>query len=547
MHYFFPVVPRFMIDCCRECCTFLTMKGIRKIVIILLAMVISVAVVSGCSKSIPDEVEPNDTFSRAQKLEENGSVRGFLHSAGDVDCYMVTVAGPTVLDISLSAVRGINHSIKIWRGDGSTTLLKHIDDYRKSAPERFCNMYADRGVLYITVQHGDKDPKRPNTENPYILSVKTRSLAFLEEQEPNDGRVSATPLSAGKEVSGYFSPAYDRINQNADHPYREEDWYALDIALDGEAPALIDVELSGVPGVNSVLYVYNSAMGEVGAYNVNGTGEGESARGIGVTASGRYYIMVTTEGYHSNSDVPYQLYVSQRQYDSTMEMEPNNSIAEANVLQQSEISGKIFPGGDKDMYKIPGPGRPTLFTIEVVPPASMDISVNVYNESSEKIFEANQGRKGESQIIPNVYAAKALYVEVLSRRGDSDEQGQYRLLVSSQPYVSGYEIEPNGKKASATAVNTDTITGYTSFPGDVDYYFLEYPKRKNLRFGVKAALGSKIKVSVTDPLGYIIRSERISGDNEKSFTEMIDGKGYLIVESVDANYREPYTIDIRGE
>lgn len=510
-------------------------------------IMVCVLVAAGCSKSIPREVEPNNTFRDAMKLEENGSVNGYFNSADDIDCYMINLSEPAVLDISLNAVRGINHSIKIWRSDGEPKLLKTVDDYRKSAPERFCNMYAEPGVYYVTVQHGDKDPKRPNTENLYTLSAKTRSRAFLEEQEPNDSSTAATPVSAGKEISGYFSPAYNRLNQDAGHPYREEDWYVLDIDLEGDTPALIDIELSGVPGVNSVLSVYNSSMGEIGVYNVQGIGKGESARGIGVTASGRYYVMVTTDGYHTNCDVPYQLYISRRPYDSTVEMEPNNTVSDANVLQQSEISGKVFPGGDKDMYKIPDPGRPTLFTIEAAPPDTMDISVNVYNETGEKMFEANQGRKGVSEIIPNVYSSKALYVEVLSRRGDSDEQGQYRLMVSSQPYVNGYEIEPNGKKSAATAVNGDTVTGYTSFQGDVDYYFLEYPKRKKLRFTAKAAMGSNIKVSVTDPLGYIIRSERISGDREKSFTEMIDGKGYLIVESLEANYREPYTIEIQEE
>ncbi|HPQ54024.1 MAG TPA: hypothetical protein PK253_12310 [Spirochaetota bacterium] len=523
------------------------MRDIIKTSASLTAVLICCVLAAGCSKSIPAEVEPNNTFNTAMKLEDNGAVTGYFNSADDVDCYQVTLHEPAVLDISLNAVRGINHSIKIWRRDGEPRLLKYIDDFRKSSPERFCNMYADRGVYYITVQHGDKDPKRPNTENPYTLSLKARSLAFLEEKEPNDGHISATPVTVGKEISGYFSPVYDRLNQNADHPFREEDWYALDIVLEGETPSLIDVELSGVPGVNSVLYVYNAAMGEVGAYNVHGIGKGESARGIGVTASGRYYIMVTTEGYQSNCDVPYQIYVSQRPYDSTMEMEPNNTVGDANPLQQSEISGKIFPGGDKDMYKIPGPGRPTMFTIEAAPPETIDISVNVYNEAGETISGANQGKKGVPEILPNVYASKSLYVEVLSRRGDSDEQGTYRLMVSSQPYINGYEIEPNGKKASATAVSADTVTGYTSFQGDVDYYFLEYPKRKTLRFTAKAALGSKIKVSVTDPLGYIIRSERISGDAEKSFTEMIDGKGYLIIESLEANYREPYTIEIQEE
>ena len=77
------------------------------------------------------------------------------------------------------------------------------------------------------------------------------------------------------------------------------------------------------------------------------------------------------------------------------------------------------------------------------------------------------------------------------------------------------------------------------------YFYLEYPARVRCNFTVKGIKNSKLKISVTDPLGYIIKTVTVAGNQRKSFTEMIDLKGFLIVESEAENYDEPYSINIR--
>ncbi|HON79482.1 MAG TPA: hypothetical protein PK544_13400, partial [Spirochaetota bacterium] len=62
------------------------MRDIIKTSASLTAVLICCVLAAGCSKSIPAEVEPNNTFNTAMKLEDNGAVTGYFNSADDVDC-----------------------------------------------------------------------------------------------------------------------------------------------------------------------------------------------------------------------------------------------------------------------------------------------------------------------------------------------------------------------------------------------------------------------------------------------------------------------------
>ncbi len=73
---------------------------------------------------------------------------------------------------------------------------------------------------------------------------------------------------------------------------------------------------------------------------------------------------------------------------------------------------------------------------------------------------------------------------------------------------------------------------------------LEYKKRVRKKFTLHGIKNSEIKISITDPLGFVIKTESVNDANSISFNEMIDSKGYVIIESVKENYDEPYTIEL---
>lgn len=511
--------------------------SIKNLVLILLFFFIL-----GCSQKKIHESEPNDAFAKANKIEIDSVISGFFNTKNDIDFYMLELTTPKVIDIHISAIKGINHAFKIWRYDEGHTLIKYIDDLRKSSPERMCNLFADKGLYYIAIEHGKRDNRKENNETSYKLQLSGRSWDN-EEREPNDDISSANYLEIGSEVLGFFSPAYNRLNFNSENSLREEDWYFLEIDLEAESPLLLDIELSGTPNINSKLCLLNSNLQTLGYSDSNEIGSGELLKEIGITLSGTYYIIVTSN-YESNNDIPYRLLVTSRFYDYTSEIEPNNSPDESNIIIESDTTGRIYPDGDRDYYRQNITDKAELFKIEVIPPENLDIKIELIGIDNNKLLEVNNYGKGEKEIIPNAHISNDFFIVVSAGRGEQNIDFTYNLSVSSIPFQDNFEVEPNDSKELATIINVKTINGFISKKGDIDYYYLEYNKRVNKRFTIKGIKDSELKISITDSLGYIIKSKNIRGEQTESLTEMIDKKGYIIVESLSDNYEDPYSIDI---
>ena len=516
----------------------------REIIIVYVSLILLGA--ASCKDSSIAEQEPNNSFTSATEARLHAKIKGYIDKSDDQDFYRLEIVEPVVLDITLSAVKGVNHALKIYHAMGDTQLLiKVVDDLRKSSPERICNLFCQRDIYFIAVLHGSKDIPRANRENPYTLSLLGREPGDNEELEVNDSAEMARPIDFDTVYVGYFSPSYNQLNENRESPLREEDWYYIDISLDEEKPLLIDAELTGVPEVNAMIYVIDSELREISQSDTRGVGSGEFLKGVGITKSGRYYVMVTSRNFGSNSDIPYNLQILKREYDYSMEMEPNNTSENANDIVDGRIYGTISPEGDVDYFLYRISEQASLYRIAVEPPPELNIRVRVYNAMNKKLYEIDNSKNDEVEILPNAFIEGDFFIELSSDHRRYDQEHPYSLSVASIPYTEDSEIESNDTIERATKIKGDAIVGYTSRRNDVDYFYLEYPARVRCNFTVKGIKNSKLKISVTDPLGYIIKTVTVAGNQRKSFTEMIDLKGFLIVESEAENYDEPYIINIR--
>ncbi len=178
-------------------------------------------------------------------------------------------------------------------------------------------------------------------------------------------------------------------------------------------------------------------------------------------------------------------------------------------------------------------------------PPEINVKMRIYNAMKRKLYEIDNNKNDQREILPNAFIEGDFFIEVYSDQRVYNQEYTYSLSVSSMPYSVENEIEPNDSSAKATRIKGDLIIGYTSRNNDVDYYYLEYDQRVRCNFNIKGIRNSRLKISVTDPLGYIIKTITLVGNQKKSFNEMIDIKGFIIVESVTESYDEPYSIDIR--
>jgi len=512
---------------------------------LIIALIAPLWCVSSCTKKGRMEKEPNNSFSTANEIVPDERFLGFMDSPTDRDFYALHCGQSGILDIQLSGVKGINLALKIWKGQDDPKLIKWVDDNRKSSPERFANLSITPGTYYFEICQSDRDAKKSDKENPYELILKSRD-AISEESEPNDSKEDAGTMYPDKEITGYFSPAYNRLNNDKENLNREEDWYVMDVSLKSDSPMLMDVSLTGVSGVNSMLCLYDSEGKEIAMSDNGGAGEPESIAGAGIKKSGRYYIMVTSKGYTANHEEPYTLKASLREHDPGAEMEPNDDFETANTVVNNVIVGKIASKDDKDVFLYQANNGPSLYRIELRPPEDMDAMMTLYSSDREPIIDISGGGKGRKAVYPDFFTDKDFYIAVTAKSGDKPSSGNYVLSVAPLKNIDGMEREPNNDMSQANRINGKSISGFTSYKGDKDYFLLTYDTRVREKFEVRGVKEGAVRVSITDPLGYITKSVDVKGDRKVIFSEMIDKKGYIIIESLSEDYDNPYIINLGG-
>ncbi|MCX8124403.1 MAG: hypothetical protein N3F66_09585 [Spirochaetes bacterium] len=508
-------------------------------------LIIVILFANGCKKEKIFEIEPNDTYTQANLINIGTSIDGYINTESDIDFYMADVQAPALFDISVSAVKGVNIAFTLWKAtEDGIEPLKYVDDMRKSAPERLRGFKVVRGRYYISVSHGDKDPRIKNTENSYSLLV-TQEDPESFESEPNDTILSANPIQIGVPMRGYYSPAFNKANTNAVNPNREEDWFTFYV---DEAPVVCDIEVAGVTGIEAQLDIVDAQGNVLFSSNPQGQGVSQIAKGIGLPVVGNYYIMVAARNYAANNETPYSLIVTTRSYDNTTEIEPNNIMPSSTQVVNDTIMGRIYPDGDVDYYKYGGDSSDTTFyRVEVTPPMTLDVLFSIYNAKGEELYVINNDGTGHKELHPNCYISAPFYVKVWAKRGQLDMDNSYSLAIAPVTIPNLIDIEPNDTKEQANTSQGNTITGYISKKADTDYYLLHYKGRQKKYFMIKAPEKIPVSFSVTDSLGYILQTVKIKAGQSATINEIIDSKGYCIVKPLNDAYDGIYSIEIKDK
>jgi hypothetical protein len=376
-----------------------------------------------CAEKKDSETEPNNSFSMANALTLGRPMAGYIDSADDRDFFFFKIQEPVIADISLSGIKGVNHSIHLWRGGETPILLKIADDNRKSSPERLRNIHLDPGDYFVSVQHGDRDQKNENRETPYILTVEDR-FSVAEEREPNDSPLDANPIPLNSEITGFYSPAYNRMNLDRENQFREEDWFSFRLDESHEGPRIVKVTVSGVPGIRGELSLIDS-QGRV-IYHAESPGPGMDSMiaNVGITQPGIYYLRLCARGFASNNDIPYVLALATAEFDPAEEFEINDFFEKANVITGNSIRGTIGSATDRDCFLFMSE-RPGQYRLQVTPGGSLDLRVLIHSRDRRPLFELNNFGPGQSEIFANLPVDDALYLTILAPDMAGNEDPSY--------------------------------------------------------------------------------------------------------------------------
>lgn len=501
-----------------------------KYILLLLIIVFS----ADCSRKIQSEIEPNNNLNEANDINIKSEVKGKLSSPSDKDYFTFSVDSEINVKIEVSALKGINHAFGVFSASGGEgSVIKYVDDARKSSPEKLANLTLSKGKYYIAVSHGERDEKRGDDTAEYVLSVYP-SDSSVSEIEPNDFFDSAQKIEYGAEITGYFSPAFNKLNQNSKGRYREEDIFYFSVDASEENPAVIDCSLSGVKGINSVIEICDADGNSVFTADFAGEGKPESVNGLGLMKSGNYYVRVYSKSMTENFEEKYFFSLKKGDFSPERELESNDDFGKANSLQE-KISGTVSDSKDVDyFFRQSESGR--FYSVSVLGDA---VKASIFDKSYRKIYSSDNA--SGSIIFPNIFCDGGYYISVSSRH--SSEPQDYTISISEYEAEKEFETEPNDSIKSAEAVE-ETIKGYYSYSGDKDYYKINPGSREKINFKVKGIDDTDMTVSVTDALGYRIKTVSVKGASEIEFSETVDVSGYLIVEFSGNVSDSDYSIDM---
>ena len=389
------------------------------------------------------ESEPNDNRDLANDLRWGASVSGHFHRRGDDDWYRLVndTPGKTLVRVDLAAVPGVDGQLTIYNEKGSS--LWYANEAEAGEPESIFNIALDQGTHFIRVYGRKSDPS-----NAYVLSTKIIG-PWKEgmEAEPNNRTEDATELPLGQSVEGYF------------HSDGDEDYFKLVVAE--PAKNVIRIELSGVPGADGRLIVYDQDRKTLWDVNDGEKGEPESVTHFAVT-QGTYYIWV--RGYQKNIQDKYILAARLLgPWRENQEAEPNNDIDRANELTlNSPLTGHINKEDDRDCYRliVPAPGVDTV-VIQVSGVPEVRWNLELLDPEEKRLNQSDRGQSGQGEDIVKMKFPPGTYYLRLRVRGGKNTGAEYTLYAGrpQKPPATPEEVQQALTKALDWLASTQQKDG----------------------------------------------------------------------------------------
>ncbi|AKJ02305.1 hypothetical protein ATI61_108305 [Archangium gephyra] len=165
---------------------------------------------------------------------------------------------------------------------------------------------------------------------------------LLNEKEPNERPEQALTLGRDATVSASLG---------ADPSKPDEDWYKLAPA----SPRVADVSVSGLPGGDVVLEVYDAPG--IRSAGINSGGDGKPERFPNLYVERERWVRVATA--RKGTGGAYTLELRYHEPEDGVEREPNDRAVDASPMQFGQaVSGFIGHAADEDWYRLELPEPP---------------------------------------------------------------------------------------------------------------------------------------------------------------------------------------------
>jgi len=388
-----------------------------------------------------DEAEPNDGDEVASPVALGGTARGKIDPETDVDYYRVDVDRAGALQVSLSAVEGVDLTLELV--DASGTSLAKSDRGGVRVKEGFPNVGVTPGRYALIVKRAAKKakpkPKKgapepapaaaPATAPTYELVTQLVDPGKGGEREPDDDRGTAVDLIVGDNATGFIGWTGDR------------DVWKLSVETLSEKN-VVDVQVSAVEGIALELEV-SDGLGQPLALRKAPKGKVIVLRGLmpTVAAGSPPFHYLTVRADKSNPETAYTLHATARVVGTDEELEPNDLVDKPFVLPpERRVIHATWSPGDIDCFAIaPAPAARTV-DIAIDTPSEIDLAAELLIDG-KSVAAANKGGKGVLEKLSGQVPANAKAV-IRVKNPDPNASVEARYDVSVQESNAGGDNAP---------------------------------------------------------------------------------------------------------
>ncbi len=490
---------------------------------------------SRCSNNYIKEKEPNNTLYQAEFINIGEKVKAKL-SNRDIDYFKIYSEKKELFNIILTSKNIENISIDIIKNNKIIKAISFFSNQNKEIIIKNCYISNESINLRIKEKNSQK-----NIE--YKLNiVKSKLNIGNSEKESNDDLVTANIISI---TNGYIVGNYSSfLNMlNFKNNYKDEDWFSFYI---NSSNIILSLEVTGVPGIDSVMELYNKYGVLLKKIDSNGVDEPEVLKNYSIKIPDIYYVRLYNKK-GSNNKIPYQFYINSTPVRKHFEIEPNDNFNNANIISNF-IKGYINPDKDTDFYKF-NTDKPVILNISLTPLNNIDSVIKIYNSNWQLIKIINSKGLNEAEMYPDLFFNKGEYfISISDLSNNQNYQDSYTLTLKQIHNIDKWEKEDNNEFNRSTSIYLNsTLSGFLAPEGDIDIYRLSLQQDTKIKL-----LLSPIPMLDTIITLYNDKYTTITNINKGGIgegeNEDISLKGgkiyYFIIHNVD-NKKCNYSIDYK--
>jgi len=387
------------------------------------------------------ESEPNNDRAHANTLTLNGSNKGAINPAGDVDWWKVTTTSDGQLNITWTAKGGHYTYAYLYDNDGTTLLAS---TFTAGTATIFYDGLQP-GTYYVQMYCYTAT----DTSN-YSISNSLTVAALTNDVEPDGLYTQANTMTLNGSITGHVGFYYNHVRDTVD-------WYKFTTTGDG----LVNLQLA----VSNGQYVYWYLYDGNGTTYLNGTyTAGTFNYNTDGLAAGTYYVKIYS--YSTSGFAPYTLTNTFTAPTQANDVEPNGTPAQAKILPlNGKKTGHIdyyynVHRDSVDWYKFTttGDGRVKL-TLAVA--NGQYVYWQLYDNNATTQLNISY-TAGTASYNTDGLAAGTYYVKIFAY--STNGFAPYTLSDSLFTPAQANDIEPNGTTAQAINFSLNsTVTGHIGY------------------------------------------------------------------------------------